>query len=827
MFRKRLVSVLVPVLALSLWPAVAGCAALAEAGGAAGTSALEGSLRRQPLSFEANRGQFDPKVLFVSRGPGYNLSLTREGASLLFATPRTVAVDLRLVGGNAAPEVVGESPAAAPAHYFVGNDKSRWRSGVPTYQNVRYPAVYQGVDLVFHGRGGRLEYDFIVAPGADPGQIELDVRGADELVLDADGSLVMNVGGQSLIQPRPFIYQDGPAGRTEVAGGYVVRDDRVKFTVASYDRSLPLVIDPVFTLNSSFGGSELEEIFGVAHDSQGNIWATGVTASPDLPVAGAIDGSYGGMGDTFILKYDKAGNLLFATYLGGADFEQSWGMTLDKAGNAYIVGNTKSADFPRVGGLQRPLAGDRDAYLVKLNPTGSRIIFSTLLGGRETDWGYSVQLDAKGAIYVAGETESPDFPVVSAVQPTYKGGEDGFVTKLTPDAKTIIYSTFVGGGNHERIWGIAVDRQGRAYLAGQTGSPNFPTVKAFQRTYGGGRTDAFMTALSADGKKFLYSTYAGGTSMDQGFAVAVDAKGNARFVGGAGNSSFPVRQAIQSAFAGGPSDSFVLGLSKTGSLQFSTLLGGSLGDAAFAVGLDAKANIYVTGQTESPNHPVRNAMQSSLGGLRDGFLIKLRPDGKAFLYSTFFGGETIDEGTVIDVDPSGLVHLGGFTDGPVEEDQAKFSGVRDGVIARVVETKQAPSVSCAAETKRLPGSDGGLIDVGLSVEVDNGGDVEMAVFSDDGATADDIDSSEEGRLLLRAVTSSPDSDRVYLVLVTAKDGAGNRGTATCSVIVPRTSAPEDTARVFARAAAVENYFERQRVPPAGFARLGRTGAEAQ
>ncbi len=846
MLRKRLGFVLVSVIALSLGSAAAVCEALDQTGGTAGSSALEASWGRLPLRFEANEGQLDSRVLFVSRGSGFNLSLTREGASLLFVEParrgmaeaavppRSLAVDLRLVGGNAAPQVAGESPAA-PANYFVGRDPSRWRRGVQAYESVRYDAVYPGVDLVFHGRQGRLEYDFVVAPGADPGQIELDISGADGLTVDTQGSLVISAGDRSLIQPRPVLYQEGPRGRQEVAGGYVLHEDRVKFTVAAYDRSLPLVIDPVFTYASYYGGGGIEELFGIAHDAQGNVWATGLTSSANLPVsAGALDGAYGGAGDVFVTKFDKNWNTLFSSYIGGTGFEQSWAMALDKAGNAYLVGNTRSTDFPVVGGIQTSLSGDRDAFLVKLNPTGTQILYSTYLGGRETDWGYFIELDSKGAIYIAGETESPDFPVRSAAQSAYHGGEDAFVTKLTPDG-AIVYSTFIGGGNTERAWGVRVDGKGIAYVAGQTGSPNFPTANAFQRRFGGGRLDAFMTAIAEDGKSFVYSTFAGGTSTDQGFAVAVDAKGNARYTGGAGNKTFPLRQAIQPTYGGGPSDVFVLGLSKNGALQFSTFIGGSLGDAAFAMGLDAQSNIYVTGQTESTNYPVRNALQTKLGGLRDGFLTKLRPDGKAYIYSTFFGGSTIDEGTAIDVASSGLLYIGGFSDGNfplVSPEQGTYAGLRDGVITRMSDgAAQGLAVSCATAARRLPRANGGLIDVGLSAQVAGGDgaaqELAVQVFGDDGATLDDMDSPEPGRLLLRAERSSAASDRVYLIVVSAKDGAGNRGSATCSVVVPRSQKPDDVESALARAAALENSFERQRVLPAGFSRLDGTGAGIQ
>jgi hypothetical protein len=833
MSSTRLVRVLLSILALL--PASAAKGHPASGGGG---STFESLWSRLPLRFEANEGQLDAGALFVSRGPGFNLSLTREGASLLFveparrgvetpetARPRARSIDLRLIGGNATSQVVGESPTA-PANYFVGRDPSRWHRGVKAYRSVRYAAVYPGIDLVFHGRQGRLEYDFVVAPGADPARIELGVGGADGVAVNEEGALVVSAGGHSLVQPRPVLFQEDSAGRREIEGEYRIQGDRVQIAVGAYDRTLPLVIDPVFDYASYYGGSEIEELFGIDHDAQGNIWATGLTGSPNLPLAGALEAGYGGAGDIFVTKFDKNGQLLFSTYIGGRNFEQSWGMALDKAGNAYIVGNTKSTDFPVVGGIQSSLQGDRDAVLLKLDPTGSQLLFSTYLGGNGIDWGYAVDVDSKGAIYVAGETASTSFPVRSAKQATYGGGEDAFVTKLTSDGSSIVYSTYLGGGNHERAWGIKVDSSGRAYIAGTTASPNFPTVAAFQKRYGGGMSDGFMAQLSADGRKLLYSSFAGGTSTDQTFAVAVDGKGNARYVGVAGNKTFPVRQALQPNFGGGNGDGFVIGLTKTGGLQFSTLLGGSLADAAFSVGLDSKANIYVTGQTESPNFPLRSAVQTTLGGLRDGFLVKLRSDGRAFAYSTYFGGDAIDEGTVIDVDPSGRVYLGGFSDGNlplVHAQQDHFGGTRDGFVARIQVDSQALAVSCAATARVLPGASDALVDIGLTTEVEGGvaPRVELRVFSDDGANVSDLEHPEPERLLLRAERSSAGSGRVYLIVASARDGDGKRGAGTCSVVVPGDEEAGSRDDVLSRAAAAENFFEVHRSLPVGFSRLDR------
>jgi hypothetical protein len=832
---KRLIPVSLGVLA---------ALAAAAAGALPAPSGIE--LDRLPLRFEANQGQLGGDILFVARGPGFSVALTRQGAVLtLSGLARRTAqdpapdgpakartVEIGLVGADPQARVRGEAPSPAHANYFLGSDPSRWRSGVPIYGEVRYAAVYPGIDLVFHGRNGRLEYDFVVAPGADPQAIELRVRGADRVGLDADGALAMSLAGRALLQPRPVIYQETAFGRTPVAGGYAViggsggDGERVRFVLADYDRARPLVIDPTFAFVSYFGGEQIEEAFGVGHDSAGNVWVSGLTASPDLPLAAPLDGAYGGAGDAFLTKFSPKGEMLVATYLGGSSFDQSWALTVDKANNLYVVGDTKSTDFPVVGGLQKSLHGERDAWIAKLDPTGSHILFSTFLGGSGIEFAYAIDLDAKGAMFVSGETESPDFPTgAAAAQPAYGGGTDGFVVKLNADATALLYSTYLGGANFERAWGVRIDAKGRAYVGGQTASPNFPVVKAFQDRYSGGTSDAFMTALSADGAHFLYSTLCGGTSTDQTFGVAVDAQGNARYTGHAGNATFPVKKAIQSHFGGGDSDAFIVALSPTGALQYSTFVGGSLADAAFGIALDGRGNVYITGQTESPDYPVRHAEQPHLGGLRDGFLTKLRSDGKVYVFSTFFGGPTIDEGVAVDVDARGQAFIAGFSDGGfplVDAAQRDYGGLRDTIIARMTD-KSAPAVSCTAARKRLPRPTRQLVDVGLRLQVEDDMDaqpeVAFEVFAD-GGSGRDVQALADGRLALRAAPGAFGADRIYLIAVSATDAMGNRGTAACSVVVPSSTSPADVSRALRRGAAAEEHYRRTGEPPSGFAPLG-------
>jgi hypothetical protein len=462
-----------------------------------------------PLAFEANRGQADPRVQFLSRGGGHVLFLTPTEAVLVLTSPapatkharrladrtgqheaaRRAALRMTFVGANPTPEVTGLEELPGKAHYFIGNDRAKWRPNIPAFAKVRYDDLWPGIDLVYYGNHRQLEYDLVVRPGADPGRILLGIQGADRLELDSQGDLVLHTSAGRVRHRRPVLYQETNGVRTEIAGAYSLEGpDRLGFQVAAYDRSRPLVIDPVLAYSTYLGGS-LGAVGGtIAVDGAGNAYVGGATISADFPTtAGAFDTSYNGgifEGDAFVTKFNPTGSaLVYSTYLGGSN-DDGGGIALDAAGNVYLTGETSSTDFPTTpGAFQTAYGGGfTDAFVAKLDPTGSALVYSTYLGGSGRERGIGIARDAAGNAYVTGDTDSVDFPTTAgAFQTAFGGVRDAFVTKLDPAGAALVYSTYLGGSDDDGAWHIAVDLAGTAHVTGGTGSSDFPTTAGRSR----------------------------------------------------------------------------------------------------------------------------------------------------------------------------------------------------------------------------------------------------------------------------------------------------------------------------------------------------------
>ena len=477
-----------------------------------------------PLSFEANQGQTDKQVKFLSRGPGYALFLTPTEAVLSLkagngqhtkknsvlpvsrgskgAASKAAVLRIRLEHANGNAEVSGIDELAGKGNYFIGNDPAKWQRNIPTFGGVKYRQVYSGVDLVYYGNQRQLEYDFVLAPEADPRQIELSFAGAKRLRLDADGNLIVSIAGGEVIEHKPVIYQDIDGMRRRVAGGYELRKDHtVGFELADYDDHRSLTIDPSLVYSTYLGGSSDDFGRGIAVDSSGNAYLTGNTASINFPVtAGAFQTASGGIYDAFVSKLNSGGSaLVYSTYLGGSNYDLGYGIAVDSAGNAYVTGNSHSSDFPTTAGaFQTALSGTAgDAFISKLNSSGSALVYSTYLGGSSSnDIGYGIAVDSAGNAYVTGYSISNDFPTTAgAFQSTFGGGFDGFVSKLNSGGSALVYSTYLGGGSYDLGYGIAVDSSGNAYVTGYTASSDFPTTAGAFQTASGGGYDAFVAKL--------------------------------------------------------------------------------------------------------------------------------------------------------------------------------------------------------------------------------------------------------------------------------------------------------------------------------------------
>jgi hypothetical protein len=632
------------------------------------------------LSFEANQGQTDPRVRFFSRGNGYSLFLTSTEAVLALRAPTARATDsasqavlrMTIVGANAAARVSGLEKRPGKMHYLAGRDARHWRTNVATYAKVSYRAIYPGVDLVYYGNGHHLEYDFIVAPGVDPGTIALRFEGARELSIDDRGDLVLRLGDGEIRQPKPVIYQETDGARRQVDGEYkMLGKDQVGFSVAAYDVTRPLVIDPILIYSTYLGGRGIDLGLGVAvaRDRDGNAYVTGFTNSPDFPTTPGAFHTINRI-DAFVTKLNRTGSkLVYSTFLGGNALDFGGGIVVDHDGHAFVTGGTQSPDFPTTPGAFQPVSGGgSDAFVTKLNRDGSALIYSTYLGGTGNEnlelGAGDIALEPSGRAFVTGATQSPDFPVTKyAFQPVMRGPADAFVTKLSRRGSALIYSTYLGGDGNDEGTGISLaggdnhDSRGTAFVTGVTDSADFPTTRhAFQRSPQG-LTDAFVTKLNRRGSASEYSTYLGGTSTDRGLAIAVDAIGQAFVTGGTESPDFPTTRGAFQPTTGGGSDAFVTKLNWFGSrLRYSTYLGGTLDDNAdiFPVGgiaVDERGEAYVTGATRSPNFPTTaNAFQPINAGGDDVFVTRLNRSGSDLRYSTFLGGTANDFGAGIALD---------------------------------------------------------------------------------------------------------------------------------------------------------------------------------
>ncbi len=631
-----------------------------------------------PLSFEANQGQTDSRVKFLSRGSGYTLFLTQDSAVLSLRGKKTnAALRMKVIGANPHAAVAGTDSLPGKSNYFVGNDPVQWRTSVPTYASVKYTGVYPGIDLAYHGNQRLLEYDFVVAPGADPKAIELRFQGAKKLTVNRDGALVIGLGDDEVIEHAPVVYQEIGGERRTLPGRYVLRGKgRVGFSVAEHDRSRPLVIDPELVYSTYLGGGGNQERYGIAVDASGDGYVTGYTNSLNFPTtAGTVETTPGGLADAFVSKLNPAGSaLVYSTYVGGSSWDWAQGIAIDAMGNAYITGITWSSDFPTTpGAFRTALRGGYNAFVSKLNASGSSLAYSTYLAGA-LDFGTGIAVDASGNAYVTGLTNGIDFPSTpgafqttwgGTTNPSYNPG-DVFVSKLDAIGSTLVYSTYLGGSGDDWGYGIAVDAYGNAYVTGHTTSSNFPTTPGAFQTILHGVRSAFVTKLNAAGSALVYSTYLGGGSEDQGQSIALDASGNAYVTGYTSSSDFPTTSgALQIVYAGGNRDgfdAFVTKLNATGSaLAYSSYLGGTRDDEGYGIAVDAAGNAYVTGATWSSNFPTTQGAFQTYGGDYDAFVSKLNPAGSALAYSTYLGGGNYDQAYAIAVDASGEALVTGLT----------------------------------------------------------------------------------------------------------------------------------------------------------------------
>lgn len=674
-----------------------------------------------PLSFEANHGQTDPSVCFLSRGRGYALFLTGREAVLTLANPSSASVGqqsrpsptalrLQLLGANDHAVATGQDELPGKANYFIGNDPGKWRRNVPTYAKVRYESVYPGVDLVYYGtQGGELEYDFVVAPGADPQAIALGVvtPGHAPLRINSEGDLVFQLASGDVHLHKPVVYQtpsatlppttdQGP--RTDVKGHYALdAQNRVRFELGPYDHNRPLVIDPVLVYATYLGGSGGDTGNAIAVDSNLDAYIAGFTNSVDFPTTTSgtpYQSAFQGSTDAFVAKINSAGTkLIYSTYLGGTGSDIATALAQSN-GSVYITGYTSSTDFPAVAPISTAFpfqqtygGGPTDAFVTELNTTGSALVYSTYLGGNGADAGMGIAVDSTGDAYVTGSTQSTNFPRLNPLQNSLNGSTDAFVTKVNYTGEGLVYSTFLGGSAVDVGQSIQVDSSGNAYIAGYTLSTDFltantPVATPLQSTFGGGSgADAFVAELSFANSTLTlpFSTYLGGAGDDRANGLALDAAGNIYVVGTTTSTApypFPTTSNAYQPALKGASNAFVCKLNKGGSqLSYSTYLGGSGTDKGLAIAVvpsGTSAGVaFVTGSTNSSDFPLLNPVVGILGlsdntycgsaPCPDAFVTQLNPQGTGLKYSTYLGGNGYDSGQAIALDSTGDPYITGIT----------------------------------------------------------------------------------------------------------------------------------------------------------------------
>lgn len=686
------------------------------------------NMARLPLQFERHGGQSPPTVTFAARGRGYGIVLTPTGAVLTMAARAAsgaTTIRMTFAGANPAGDVSGLDQLPGTVNYFHGRDPRAWRTNMPTYARVAARDVYPGVDIVFYGNQQQLEYDVVLAPQADPGRLALTFDGIERLELAPDGDLLLRVSGAQsgadlvLRHRKPVIYQQIGDVRQPIAGHYVVRGARgVGFELGPYDRSRPLVIDPVLAFSSYLGGTGTDFGQGIGVDTLGNVYLTGTTTSSDLPVTTGTSVN-GDLEDVYIAKVSADGSaLVYLTYLGGTGSDLSQGLAVDTAGRAYVTGATRSTDFPVVNAVQPTFGGGNfDAFVLELSAGGDALVFSTYLGGSSNDVSRGITLDAEGSAYITGSTGSPDFPVTRrAFQRTLADleigiGGDCFVSKLTSSG-ALAYSTYLGGEKSDDAISVAVNAAGNAFVVGVTDSGRFPKVNSFYPRAFLGVVDAFVTKLSRDGSSVVYSTNFGGKGTDVPFDVTVDAFDRATVVGVTTSTDFVTARPLQPTMAGF-SDAFITTIAPAGTtLVFSTYFGGSSGgEQANGVAADAAGHLIVTGRTSSSDLPVLHPLQATYAGHTDAFVAKVDVDTPALLYSTYLGGEGDDEAVEIALDPAGSAYVIGITNSAafpvVNALQPALAGGDDAFFAKITDFDACLQDDQSGVTLRFNTSSGG------------------------------------------------------------------------------------------------------------------------
>lgn len=621
-----------------------------------------------PLAFTENQGQFDARVIFRSNSGGATFFFCRNEVEYSFLrntyetidsvgqidyaampieeiTPQfrkeSTLIRVKFVGANPNPEIIGVNCLPYNNNYFYGNNSSKWRTAVPNFSAIVYKNIYAGIDLKYYGNGKTLKYDFIVNPGVDISRIAIKYEGVDEVKIDSDGNLQLNTTFGFVYEKKPFVYQNFDGRVIEIKAEYYLKEPGlVGFDVGEFDLDYPLIIDPELLFSTYIGGNGTDEVRAIDLDDQGNIYISGITGSSNFPLQNPYDDSANGNYDIFVAKFAPSGDsLLYSTYIGGNNIDLNHGMAIDASGSVFVTGETRSDNFPTINGYDLSYNNLMDVYVTKLSPEGNSLVYSTFLGGYLDDRGYDIAVDDMGNAYITGSTTSWDFPLENPYDSAFVNWADAFVTKLAPSGNSLVFSTYLGGDENAER-GYSIAVDAVAEVY-ITGITSSIDFPVLNPYCDtvSGLYDVFVTKMSGTGNSLIYSSYLGGSEDDWSYGIVVDSSKNAYIAGHSESSDFPLENAIDSTFEA-VQEIIVTKFSTAGdSLIFSTFLGGNGGDGARDIAIDESENIYLTGYTSSTDFPVINAFDENLGSYADVFVTEMTSNGDSLVFSTYLGGD--------------------------------------------------------------------------------------------------------------------------------------------------------------------------------------------
>jgi YHS domain-containing protein len=652
------------------------------------------NLLSMPLAFTENRGQFGEKTMFKANAGGATFYFCKDEVAYLFVrdTDELIRDEIRIrsefegisdekggprhqkeamlikaqfVGANPNPEVIGINRLSHNCNYFYGNQPSNWRTNMPNYSAIIYKDIYPGIDLKYYGAGNSMKYDFIVQPGGDVLQIRIRYEGVDNLSVTPEGDLQVQTRLGLINEKAPYIYQEIGGARVEVTGRYeLVEPEVFGFAIDdNFNPHYPLVIDPTLVYSTFLGGGESEHGNDIVIDGSGSAYLTGSTNSANFPTVNPYDGSHNGAWDVFVTKLSAAGDsLVYSTYLGGNNPDIGYGIVIDDSGSAYVTGETSSSDFPTVNPYDGSHNGANDVFVSRLSAAGDSLVYSTFLGGSDSDGCNSISIDGSGLAHVTGATSSSDFPTVNPYDGSHNGSVDVFVSRLSAAGDSLVYSTFLGGSELDGGYGILIDGSGNVYVTGYTRSIDFPTANPYDSSFNGGDYDAFITKFSTAGDSLIYSTFLGGSVQDGSHGIVIDGSGKVYVTGSTWSIDFPTANPYDGSHNGG-ADVFVSRLSAAGdSLVYSSFLGGSEDELGIGIAISGTGSIHVTGGTYSSDFPTINPYDESHNGGLDIYISRLSVAGDSLVYSTFLGGIQFEYGMAIAIDDSGCFYVTGLVD---------------------------------------------------------------------------------------------------------------------------------------------------------------------